>query len=359
MTNKLRLAGGFAVVLLAGTTIGAIVLGGPTSSANQTNPAPVAAAVQRDFAPRILSTGRISLLPGARIEVGARVSGVVVSLPVTQGSRVERDAVIARLDDRAARANLIQANTAVAELEAALQQQEQDLTRVEALAKIDGTTARELMAARTSVLTAQARLEGAKAARALAQLQLDYTVIRAPISGTVASVSTQEGETVAASLAAPTFVTLLDPTRIECIALVDETDIGGVQVGDQAEFTVDAYPGRVFHGVVISIAPDATLVGGVVDYEVRVKITDDVRALKPQMTASVTISSPARHALVIPSAAVRQSPVGTFVWRRKAGAIERIAVVLGTRQSDFSEVRSGIAAGDTVLTGGFPETQNR
>jgi HlyD family secretion protein len=359
MTNKLRLVGGFAVILLAGTTVGAIVLGRPTAAVNPTNTAPVAVVVQRDYTPRILSTGRISLLPGARIEVGARVSGVVVALPVTQGSRVERNAVIAQLDDREARARLAQVSTAVAELEAALQQQEQDLIRVEALAKVDGTTARELLAARTGVMTAQARLDGARAARGLARLQLDYTVIRAPISGIVASVSTQEGETVAASLAAPTFVTLLDPTRIECVALVDETDIGSVSVGDQAEFTVDAYPGRVFRGVVLSIAPDATLVGGVIDYEVRVRITDDVRALKPQMTASVTISGPARNALVIPSAAVRQSPTGTFVWRQKDAAIERVPVILGARQSDFSEVRSGIAVGDTVLTGGFPDAQKR
>ncbi len=345
---------GLAAVLLIGATGGALVLRRPAAAADA-QAAPVAVVLEREFTPRVLATGNISLLPSARIEVGARVSGIVVSLPVTQGSRVERNAIIARLDDREARARLAQAEAAVAELEAALHQQEEDLTRVEAIAKVDGASAQEVQAARTALTTAHARLAGARAVRELAQLQLDYTVIRAPIAGVVASVSTQEGETVAASLAAPTFVTLLDPTRIECIALVDEIDIGRVHVGDAVEFTVDAYAGRIFRGTVVSIAPDATILGGVIDYQVRVRIAGAVQDLKPQMTASVSIAGVPKRALVIPTAAVRQSELGAFVWRRRNGTPQRVSVTLGARQSDVSEVRSGLAAGDTVLTGKFPE----
>jgi RND family efflux transporter MFP subunit len=347
------------ILVLAGTAGGAFVLQRPPGAPADVSPPPLAVVAQRDFTPRVTATGAIRLLPSARIEVGARVSGIVVSLPVTQGTRVERDQVIARLDDREARARLAQADAAVAELEAALLQQEEDLPRVEALVRAGGSTAQEILAARTAVTTARARLEAARASQALARLQLDYTVIRAPIAGVVASVSTQEGETVAASFAAPTFVTLLDPLRIECVALVDETDIGRVHVRDSVEFTVDAWPGRVFRGTVVSIAPDATIVGGVVDYEVRVRIAGDLSDLKPQMTASVTIGGASRSALVIPSAAVRQSAGGTYVWRwRGTGAdAERVPVVLGARQSDFSEIRSGVSPGDTLLTGRFPESR--
>jgi RND family efflux transporter MFP subunit len=343
-------------LVIAGTAGGAIVLRRPASAAPPAPPQ-VAVVTERDFSPQVLATGFIRLLPGARIAVGARVSGVVVSLPVTQGSRVEPNDVIARLDDREARSRLAQAEATVVELDALLRQREDDLVRAEGLRQAGGSTEQEILNARTALAAARARLEGARASRELALLQLDYTVIRAPIGGVVASVSTQEGETVAASFAAPTFVTLLDPSRIECVALVDETDIGRVRVKDSAEFTVDAWPGRVFRGLVTGIAPDATINGGVVDYEVRIRIAGPVLDLKPQMTASVSIGGTSRRALLVPTTAVRQSAVGTYVWRVRQGAPERVPVVLGARQPDVTEVKSGLSPRDTVLTGGFPDTR--
>ena len=345
-----------AALLLVGTAGGAFVLRRPAAAAPPAPPQ-VAVVTERDFSPQVLATGFIRLLPGARIAVGARVSGVVVSLPVTQGSRVEPNDVIARLDDREARSRLAQAEAAVVELEALLRQREDDLARAEGLRQAGGSTEQEILNARTALAAARARLEGARASRELALLQLDYTVIRAPIGGVVASVSTQEGETVAASFSAPTFVTLLDPSRIECVALVDETDIGRVHVKDSVEFTVDAWPGRVFRGVVTGIAPDATINGGVVDYEVRIRIAGPVLDLKPQMTASVSIGGTSRRAQLVPTTAVRQSAVGTYVWRVRLGTPERIPVVLGARQPDVTEVKSGLSPGDTVLTGGFPDTR--
>jgi multidrug efflux pump subunit AcrA (membrane-fusion protein) len=108
---------------------------------------------------------------------------------------------------------------------------------------------------------------------------------------------------------------------------------------------------------VVGIAPDATLQGGVVDYEVHIRIADKSADLKPQMTASVSISGPSQRALVVPTAAVRQSEMGAFVWQRKNGVAQRTPVALGARQADLSEVRSGLLPGDTVLTGNFPESR--
>ncbi|HXY29544.1 MAG TPA: efflux RND transporter periplasmic adaptor subunit [Gemmatimonadaceae bacterium] len=319
--------------------------------------AAVAIAMVRDFTPRVLATGTIRLRAGARIEVGARTSGVVRRLAVTQGSEVRQGDTIAVLDRREATARLAEASARVEELEAASAQADSDLARVEALSHANGASRQDLLAARTGSATARARLAAARSDRDLAQVQLDYTVILAPIGGVVASVTTHEGETVAASFAAPTFVTLIDPTRLECIALVDETDIGRVRRADSADFTVDAYPGRVFRGRVIRIAPDATIVSGVVDYEVTVQPLEGIEVLKPQMTASVSIAGTSRRALVVPSAAVRQTPDGAYVWRLRAALPQRVAVVLGARQPDLTEVRGGLAAGDSVLTAGFPEEQ--
>ena len=343
-------------IVLAGTAGGAFVLRRPAAAAPAVAPQ-VAVVTERDFSPQVLATGFIRLLPGARIAVGARVSGVVVSLPVTQGSRVEQNDIIARLDDREARSRLSQAEASLSELDALHEQRVDELSRAESLRQAGGSTEQQILNARTALAAARARLDGARANRELALLQLDYTVIRAPISGVVASVSTQEGETVAASFSAPTFVTLLDPNRIECVALVDETDIGRVHLKDSVEFTVDAWPGRVFRGAVTSIAPDATIQGGVVDYEVRVRIAGSVLDLKPQMTASVSIGGASRRALLIPTTAVRQSAVGTYVWRLRNGVPERVPVVLGARQPDVTEVKSGLSSRDSVLTGGFPDAK--
>jgi macrolide-specific efflux system membrane fusion protein len=219
------------------------------------------------------------------------------------------------------------------------------------------TTDQELLAARTARARTVAQLAAARAAQELARISLDHTMVRAPLDGVVASVSTHEGETVASSFSAPTFVTIVDPTRLECVAIVDETDIGRVRVGQPAEFTVDAYPGRTFSGTVTRVAPDATIIGGVVDYEVTIRITSPLDGLKPQMTANVTVAVDSRRALVVPTAAVRQATDGLYVWRVSGGAPRRATVTAGARQLDVTEIRGGLAAGDTVLTGGFPETE--
>lgn len=351
--------------MLAGVALSALaVLAGceqPTldaadvSARSSTAPPPVSVARERAFTPHTLATGNVRLQAGARIEVGARASGVVQSLEVTQGSRVARGAVIARLDAREARARLAESSAKLNELEADATQAATDLERVQALARLNGATRQDVFAAETAVATARARVDAALADRDLARVQLDYTIIRAPTAGVVASVTTYTGETVAASFAAPTFVTLIDPTRLECVALVDETDIGHVARGDSATFSVDAYPGREFHGVVSRIAPDATIISGVVDFEVTVRISGDAAALKPQMTANVTLNGLPRRTLLIPSAAVRQSSEGTYVWRRRGGRAERLPVQLGARDGDAAEVLNGLRAGDSVLTAGFPE----
>ena len=228
-------------------------------------------------------------MAGARIEVGAQISGKVHALTVTQGSFVRAGQVIAQLDTQELRAFLDQAAAQVTELSAAEHQAMDQAQRVEALAATRSTTQQELIAAQATAAQASARLQAARSAEELARIRLGYTTIRAPIHGIVASVTTHEGETVAASLAAPTFVTLIDPSKLEGVALVDETDIGRVALGDAAEFTVDAYPDHLFHAVVARIAPDATIVGGVVDYEVTLRLTGSTQGLKPQMTTSVTI----------------------------------------------------------------------
>ncbi|MDQ2890465.1 MAG: efflux RND transporter periplasmic adaptor subunit [Gemmatimonadota bacterium] len=322
---------------------------------------PEAVAAVRTVTRRVIATGTVRLAPGAKVDVGARVSGVVRRLAVQQGMRIARGDVVAQLDDREAQLRLAGASARVAELKATVAQARADVARLLPLEEKGFAAPRDLDYAETALTQAQARLASAIADESMARVQLGYMTVKAPESGTVAAVTIHEGETVAASFATPTFVTLVDLSQLECVALVDETDIGRVHIGDSAEFTVDAYPGRVFRGQVVRIAPDATVISGVVDYETTIRVTGDTaetsRLLRPQMTASVTIEGPSSSVLVVPSNAVRQSGSGPYVWKVSAGEPARVPVSTVVRQSDYTSIARGLVAGDTVLTGKFPDTQ--
>ena len=123
--------------------------------------------------------------------------------------------------------------------------------------------------------------------------------IKAPISGTIASIATQQGETVAASFATPTFVTIIQEAALEVIAMVDEADIGNVRKGEKVVFTTETYPDREFQGSVTRIAPVATIISGVVNYEVAISIERDIGLLRPDMTANVNIRTADHSALLV------------------------------------------------------------
>jgi multidrug resistance efflux pump len=138
----------------------------------------------------------------------------------------------------------------------------------------------------------EAMVEQARARLSEARVQLGYTRIRAPIAGTVASVSTYEGETVAAAFSAPTFVTIVDLTRLELQAYVDEHDIGAVRAGERVQFRVDAFRERELSGVVRAIYPKPQLINNVVNYIVIVDFQNPPEVIvRPEMTAHVTFTA--------------------------------------------------------------------
>jgi macrolide-specific efflux system membrane fusion protein len=189
-----------------------------------------------------------------------------------------------------------------------------------------------------------------------ARIQLDYTVIRAPISGVVASVSTQVGETVAASFASPTFVTIIDLERLEIWAYVDETDIGRVEVGQEARFTVDTYPDTGFRGTVTAIQPQAEIVDNVVNYVTLIEIGHtEGKTLRPEMTTTVNILLDGREdVLTLPNGAVRRDSEGTFALVPGPDGPVRRTIRTGYRGSDHTEVLEGLTEEEEVLVGSVP-----
>jgi macrolide-specific efflux system membrane fusion protein len=182
-----------------------------------------------------------------------------------------------------------------------------------------------------------------------AEVDLAYVNIRAPISGTVASIATQQGETVAASFATPTFVTIIQEAALEVIAMVDEADIGNVRRGDKIEFTTETYPNHEFQGWVTRIAPVATVISGVVNYEVAISIERDIALLRPDMTANVNIRTSEHRALMLPSKCVHKDGGQDFIYVHRPGdsGVKRI-VSVANRLANETEIVRGLSADEKV-----------
>jgi len=270
------------------------------------------------------------------------------------GSKIRKGEVIATIDSRPLQARLSQARAQIAVAEQELKRSEVELARSQQLDQQRLVARSDVEDKTLGVSEARARLEKARRDAAVVETDLNYAVIRSPITGTVASVTTQEGETVAASFSTPTFATIIEDGALELIALVDETDIGNVAVGNPVTFTVESFPAREFTGRVERIAPKGSIISGVVNFEVMIRIESPVNDLKPDMTTNVSIRTAERDALVLPVAAVQKDDAGRYVWLDSNGELVRRDVAAGARDAGFIEIRQGVVPGDRVLLGPQP-----
>jgi len=307
-----------------------------------------AVAERRTIASTVLATGVIRLKVGAEVRVGSQLSGIVEELNVIVGSKITEGDVIARIDSRSLEARLAQAQAQVRVLEQEVERAQVELRRAQQL-DIKKLVARTEVEDRTLDLAdARARLEKARRDAGVVEADLRYAEIRAPITGTIASVTTQKGETVAASFTTPTFVTIIAEDALEVVAMVDETDIGNVDTGNPVLFTVEAYPALEFAGRVKQIAPTGSIISGVVNFEVMIDIESDAAVLKPDMTANVSIRTAERETVVLPTGAVLRDGFARYVLVDEDGEPVRRAVTTGTRDAGFTEIRQGITAGERV-----------
>jgi macrolide-specific efflux system membrane fusion protein len=354
----------------------------------------------RSFTATVSALGAVKPQIGAEVRVGSRISGRVWRLRANIGDRVGKHQIIAELetaeldaliDQRQAELKLGEAKLAAFDTltPQELARAQADVARFAAEAKLASeewgrqqTLAQRLLApqaaadaARDRHLAAQAQLESAQRALELvrsgnaegrkqaeadvervraalesAVVERSFTVLRSPIDGIVASVSTQEGETVAAGLSAPTFVTVVDLDRLQLNAYVDEVDIGKIAPGQSARFTVDAFPARDFTGRVAAIYPTATIQDNVVKYVVAVEIeTGYGGLLRPEMTANVRIQLDERPVLAVPARAIRRVDGRSVVYIQVGNSIEARPVRAGLRDGSWVEIAQGLVAGDRVL----------
>lgn len=310
---------------------------------------------RRTIAASVLATGVVRLRVGGEVRVGAQLSGIVEKLNVEVGSKIREGDMIAKIDSRGIEARLAQARAQIAVDQQEVRRTEIELARVERLDEQKLVAASQVEDAQLALDGAKARLEKSRRDAAVVETELTYAVIRSPITGTVASVSTQEGETIAASFTTPTFATIIEDGALELIAMVDETDIGNVAIGNPVLFTVEAYPTEEFTGAVARVAPKGTIISGVVNFEVMIRIESPSALLKPDMTANVSIRTAEREALVIPNAAVQRDGSDRYVWISEGDGLTRKSVTVGTKDASFTEIRQGLDPRDKVLIAPQPD----
>jgi HlyD family secretion protein len=293
--------------------------------------------VQRgDIHDVVEATGTINAV--TTVQVGSQASGTISKLYADFNSHVKKNQVIAEIDpsllqgallqakaDLAnAQANLTAAKAGLVKAQATAEQASSDYARNAALAKEGVISRQQLDLAKANADTAQAAVSAARAqvtqaaaqvsqkaaAVSVAQTNLDHTIIRSPIEGTVVARSVDVGQTVAASLQAPTLFSIAeDLTKMQVYAKTDESDVGQIKAGQPITFKVDAFPRESFRGVVAQVRMNPTTVQNVVTYDTVINFDNPDTKLFPGMTAYVTIPvASATNVVKVPNGALRFTP---------------------------------------------------
>lgn len=343
-----------------------------------------------------------TLQPLTQVDVSSELSGVVRSVAVDENQRVAQGDILAELDTmrilaqiERAEGNVAAARARVTDAEITAKETEQALARTQQLSGRGMATEQALETAQaahqraeSAVAIAAANLVVAEADLKLQQADLAKSTIYAPIDGTVLSRAVNPGQTVASSMQAPVlFVIAENLETMELKAAVDEADIGAVAAGQNARFTVDAFPERSFDATIRDISYASTVTEGVVTYQARLNVDNAELLLRPGMTATVEIvTREADDVLLAPAAAFRFSPpqetagrgwslqslfmpsrgpmgmgrrsaVGTSsnegrpLYVLRGGQPEQVRVTTGATDGDNVEILSGLEAGDKVIVG--------
>jgi len=339
----------------------------------------------------VLVTATGAVQPVTQVQVGTQVTGTIEKLNADFNTRVKAGQVIAMIDQAPFlakvaqdRANLARAEADVERAKATLEQAEKELVRAKELARRELISPSELDAAvaqqaslAAQVKVAEATVAQAKATLESSQVNLGYTTIVSPVDGIVVSRNVDVGQTVAASLSAPTiFIIAASLKSMQIEASVSEADIGRIAEGQKVTFTVDAYRNRPWEGRVAQVRLSPTTVQNVVTYTVIVSVENPEEKLLPGMTANVSFQVDHREGVLkVPNAALRFTPPEeaampeppaaeakrgpggargprSRLWVRKGTALAAVPVQAGATDGTFTEVVKGeIQEGQEVVTG--------
>lgn len=340
-----------------------------------------------DVISTVSATGTVE--PLVKVIVGSQVSGTVVKWNFDFNDKVKKGDILLELDRDRLNSTVVQRTAAVAvakareaEQAAIVAKTQVDVERIENASKHMAASDFELRSihadlasAEASLAAARAQVEAADADLTNAKVELDKTIIRAPIDGVVISRAIDVGQTVAASLQTPDLYTIAnDLSKMQINAAVSETDIGRIHEGMHAQFRVDAFPGRKFEGVVSQVRYAETVTDNVVTYTALIAVNNPDLSLRPGMTATILFEvEKAENVLMVPNNALRFDPNAAnssalVDWRQPGkgreakprvfkmhdGALVEIPLELGLNDGSSTQIVSGeLAAGDAVVVEQF------
>jgi HlyD family secretion protein len=363
------LIGGLLAFLLAAAIAGGWWLFGMGGSVQYTTAPVTRGPVTR----AVTATGTVN--PELTIIVGTYVSGVIQQLYCDYNTEVKKGQVCAEIDPRPYQSTVDQAKANLAVAKAQLEKDRAQLNyaksafdratrliQTNAISQDAFETAKSAYEqAQAQIIFDEATIQQRQAMLDAAQINLDYTRIVSPVDGTVVSRNVTMGQTVAASFQTPTlFLIATDLTKMKVDTNVSESDIGNIEVGDKATFTVDAFARRVFRGAVSQVRQSPQTVQNVVTYDVVVDVNNTDLALKPGMTATSRLIVDERNDVIrVPNQALRYTPGGLAggrsrdqarVWVQREQGPVAVPVVPGLQDDSFTEIVSGeLNPGDHVI----------
>ena len=358
-----------AVVAVAGISIR--LFGGSTAKHKVTYE--TATVIKGEISESITATGTIE--PVTEVEVGTQVSGIIDKIYADYNSVVTKGQLIAEMDRVTLQSEVASQRAAYNGAKAEYEYQRKNYERNRGLHEKQLISDTDYEQSVYNYEKAKSSYESSQASLAKAERNLSYATITSPIDGVVINRAVEEGQTVASGFETPTLFTIAaDLTQMQVVADVDEADIGGVEEGQRATFTVDAYPNDVFEGVVTQIrlgdasssSTSSTSTSTVVTYEVVISAHNPDLKLKPRLTANVTIYTLDRkNVLSVPARALRFTPEKPLIgendivkdcesehklWTREGNTFIAHPVTVGISNGVNTEIVSGIDEGATVVT---------
>jgi len=347
---------------LAATGVVVVVLGVWAYRRAKGEEAPVYrfAAVERgSLEAAVTATGTLSAM--RTVQVGTQVSGQVSAIYVDFNDRVKAGQLIARIDPTLLDQAVRDAEAGLERSQAESLKAEREYARTARLRDSAVVTESEFNDAEYARAVAQAGVKSARVTLDRARQNLAYTSIYAPIDGIVVERDVDVGQTVAASLQTPQlFLIAHDLSRMQVLALVDESDIGAIHAGQSVRFTVQAHPDEAFTGTVQQVRLQSTVKENVVNYTVVVQVANPKGKLMPGMTATVSfITGSASDVLLVPNAALRFTPAGVkgdstpALWTVGTdGKPASVRVRAGLTDGQKTQVEgTGLRAGMQVIVG--------
>jgi HlyD family secretion protein len=268
-----------------------------------------------------------SLKPRNQVDVGSELSGIVKTVDVDFNDHVTKGQILATIDPskleaqvKQSKASLESANAKVLDAEATLTETQNELKRLLQVWELSGkkipsqneidSAEAAVQRAKASLASSKAQVSQAKATLEANETDLDKMVIKSSVNGIVLNRTIEPGQTVAASFQAPVLFTLAeDLTKMELSVAVDEADVGMVKNGQEATFTVDAYPNQTFKAKILQVKFGATATEGVVTYETLLLVDNEELLLRPGMTATAEIIvNQIKDSILVPNASLRYEP---------------------------------------------------